>query len=351
MKMDIENTKRNSIDFSILKGKSILFFMPDHNNIYKVFSSNIKMLGMNLIHIPPSPHFFYKSKKDRIVNFFRKTFFKDKNYKKKLIQKFNVEYFIEKIKGIEERSIDYIFIIRPDIIEGEILDRLLCLGKKSIAYQWDGLNRFPKVFNTITKFDKFYVFDIEDYQKYHSDYPNLQLTHNFFFEEPLDITEKVQQVKKNDIFYLGSYIEDRMGDLLYIVEKLEQLDLSIDIRLAYWKKINFANKHIVSFKHTIDFLEYLNLVKNSKILLDFKVKEHNGLSLRFFESLKYQKKIITNNRSVMEYDFYNPKNIFILHQDNIADLKDFVLSDYDLLPMDLVERYSFKTWLYNCLFL
>ena len=349
--MDIKNTKGNSIDFSILKGKSILFFMPDHNNIYKVFSSNIKMLGMDLIHIPPSPHFFYKSKKDRIVNFFRKTFFKDKNYKKKLIRKFNVEYFIEKIRGIEERSIDYIFIIRPDIIEGEILDRLLCLGKKSIAYQWDGLNRFPKVFNTITKFDKFYVFDIEDYQKYHSDYPNLQLTHNFFFEEPLDITEKVQQVKKNDVFYLGSYIEDRMGDLLYIVEKLEQLDLSIDIRLAYWKKINFANKHIVSFKHTIDFLEYLNLVKNSKILLDFKVKEHNGLSLRFFESLKYQKKIITNNRSVMEYDFYNPKNIFILHQDNIADLKDFVLSDYDLLPMDLVERYSFKTWLYNCLFL
>ena len=101
----------------------------------------------------------------------------------------------------------------------------------------------------------------------------------------------------------------------------------------------------------IDFSEYLKLVKNSKVLLDFKVKEHDGLSLRFFESLKYQKKIITNNKSVVEYDFYNPKNIFILHQDNVTDLKSFIFSDYDPLPIELVEKYSFSTWLYNCLYL
>ena len=142
-----------------------------------------------------------------------------------------------------------------------------------------------------------------------------------------------------------------MGDVLYIVENLENLDLSMDIRLAYWKKIDFANKHIVFFKDVIDFSEYLKLVKNSKVLLDFKVKEHDGLSLRFFESLKYQKKIITNNKSVVEYDFYNPKNIFILHQDNVTDLKSFIFSDYDPLPIELVEKYSFSTWLYNCLYL
>lgn len=350
MNMNVNNSIENIKDLSVLKGKSILFFMPDHNNIYKVFSHNIEMLGMNLIFIPPSPRFFYKSKKDRVINFFRKTFLKDKEYKKQLILNFNIEFFLEKVKGIEEKSIDYIFIIRPDIIEEKVLDKLLSLGKKNIAYQWDGLNRYPEVFKTITKFDKFYVFDTEDYQKYHSIYPNLQLTHNFFFEDD-DTSENNNKEENRDIFYVGSYIEDRMDDIIYIVENLEKLNVSMDIRLAYWKKNNFDNKNIVSFKTLMDFSEYLKLVKSSKVLLDFKIKEHNGLSLRFFESLKYKKKIITNNTNVMNYDFYNPKNIFVLHKDNINNLKDFIFSDYAPLPAELVEKYSFKTWLYNCLYL
>ena len=82
--------------------------------------------------------------------------------------------------------------------------------------------------------------------------------------------------------------------------------------------------------------------------MDFKLG-HNGLSFRFFEALKYEKKIITDNFSVKEYDFYNPNNIFILHKDNLENLETFLHSDYQKLPPELVEKYSFSSWIYDCL--
>ena len=79
--------------------------------------------------------------------------------------------------------------------------------------------------------------------------------------------------------------------------------------------------------------------------MDFKVLEHNGLSLRFFESLRYEKKIITNNKTVMEYDFYNPQNIFIIHHDDMSRLGEFISTPYKEISKEIVDQYSFSSWL------
>ena len=136
-----------------------------------------------------------------------------------------------------------------------------------------------------------------------------------------------------------------------MVNELAKYDVFIDVQLLHYKdkRPTINNRNIGLFDQQIDFGEYLEMVKNAKILLDFKAIGHNGLSLRFFESLKYEKKLITNNASVVDYDFYNPNNIFILHKDSLEDLEKFIHSDYEKLPTEVVESYSFKAWLYDCL--
>lgn len=66
----------------------------------------------------------------------------------------------------------------------------------------------------------------------------------------------------------------------------------------------------------------------SRVLIDLKREEHNGLSLRFFEAMNYQNKIITNNQSVKEYDFYHPNNIFVTDYNDISGLKEFIALPY-----------------------
>ncbi len=46
-----------------------------------------------------------------------------------------------------------------------------------------------------------------------------------------------------------------------------------------------------------------DLIRRSEILIDIVRPGHAGLSFRFFDALFYRKKIITNNPSVMNYDF------------------------------------------------
>ena len=54
----------------------------------------------------------------------------------------------------------------------------------------------------------------------------------------------------------------------------------------------------------------MKLVKESKVLLDFKLKCHSGLSFGFFEVLKFENKIITDYLPVKEYDFYKKELFF-----------------------------------------
>ncbi|MCH5599705.1 hypothetical protein [Niabella ginsengisoli] len=55
----------------------------------------------------------------------------------------------------------------------------------------------------------------------------------------------------------------------------------------------------------------LSILKSASYILDFENAEQNGLTFRVFESLYFEKKLITNSKLIYEYDFYHPNNIFV----------------------------------------
>ena len=73
--------------------------------------------------------------------------------------------------------------------------------------------------------------------------------------------------------------------------------------------------------------------------------EHNGLSFRIFEAIKYEKKLITNNKTVKQYDFYHPNNIFVFEEDNFQGLENFLKVAYTPLSEEIKQKYSFTNWL------
>jgi hypothetical protein len=55
--------------------------------------------------------------------------------------------------------------------------------------------------------------------------------------------------------------------------------------------------------------------------------------------------MITNNKSIVNYDFYHPNNIFILTDSNLDSLEDFVKLPYVEIPEEIVMKYNFKNWI------
>ena len=58
------------------------------------------------------------------------------------------------------------------------------------------------------------------------------------------------------------------------------------------------------------------------------------------------KKLMTTNKEIANYDFYNPNNILILTAETQAeDIKVFLQSPFFPYPKHIVDNYEIKTWI------
>ena len=88
----------------------------------------------------------------------------------------------------------------------------------------------------------------------------------------------------------------------------------------------------------------LKLLNHYEIILDIAKPNQHGLSFRIFESLGMNKKIITNNRSVMEYDFYNPNNILVIDFDNLIIPKSFFETPFQPIDEAIKQKYHLRSF-------
>ncbi len=95
----------------------------------------------------------------------------------------------------------------------------------------------------------------------------------------------------------------------------------------------------------LSYKEYLDLLQKSRSILEIMEGNARGLTVRSLESLSCNKKLITNNEDITNYDFYKPENIFILGVDDIRRIKEFIRSPYKSNGKDIVEYYEFENWL------
>ncbi|WP_172658089.1 hypothetical protein [Campylobacter geochelonis] len=69
--------------------------------------------------------------------------------------------------------------------------------------------------------------------------------------------------------------------------------------------------------------------------------------MRTFEAFGAKRKLITTNKNIIKYDFYNSNNINLLNRINIALDKDFIDKNYIELTKEIYEKYSIKSWIYT----
>jgi hypothetical protein len=321
--------------------KKVLVLMTADVRICDCVEENIKNNNYDVV-LLANTSFKYKNLKDRIVNFYKKVFKKDKSYKRQLIRAYEEQqnlFFLEQ----QKKDFDFTLIIRPDKFSLKVLEVAKMKSKKMVAYQWDGMSRFPEVTETIDFFDEFYVFDKNDIE---SNSKKLSYTTNFYFDSYNNL---FKNEIKYDVYFIGSY-DNRTQDLIRMCTELESMGLKINVLLATSPKKHLKKyKFITYLKKSLTYYDNLEILSQSKIIIDLAHKDlHTGLSFRAFESLGYDKKMITTNKTVKTMDFYNPQNIFVFDDDR-TDLLEFVKSDYISIPETIKNKYSFTNW-FNYMF-
>ena len=120
--------------------------------------------------------------------------------------------------------------------------------------------------------------------------------------------------------------------LLFFMKKLLSSEL---------KGISYSE---VSFK-SLSSEQIADIFLRTNVVVDIEHPKQNGLTMRTIEMLGLQKKLITTNKNVMNYDFYHPNNICVVEREYPVIKQSFIDCNYQPVDELIRTKYSLSQWL------
>lgn len=253
---------------------------------------------------------------------------------RKIIFKFNLPFkriwFSEWIDRMDNYSEIIFFSTSP--IQGLEFIRKKYPNIKIIFWYWNPVKISLHPDNVLKLGATPWAFDKADSIKY-------AINHNstFYFK---DLKLEEHEID-NDFLFVGLDKGRRA-----ILEKLESDLKRKSLRTNFYiVDSNASSKNYTGNFPYISYSEYLIKLSKSRVIVDIMQEGQTGLTLRPMESIFFNKKIITDNLSIENADFYRPENVFILGKDDIDNIEEFINSPYRNIDHDILDSYDFKNWM------
>jgi hypothetical protein len=178
-----------------------------------------------------------------------------------------------------------------------------------------------------------WAFDKSEAEKYHLKY-NTQ----FYFNSFQPRTNEIH----NDVLFVGRD-KGRANYLQFLQQEFRKQGLKSHFFIS--KNLKWYEKLLKPGNNFMPYQSVLDLIGNSRAILDIVQEGQTGLTLRPLEALFLDRKLITNNLDIENYDFYNKQNIFILGKDDMSSLATFIRSPIKQIPQEVKNYYDFSEWL------
>ncbi|WP_165002915.1 MULTISPECIES: oligosaccharide biosynthesis protein Alg14 [unclassified Enterococcus] len=94
----------------------------------------------------------------------------------------------------------------------------------------------------------------------------------------------------------------------------------------------------------LTYSEYLAQTGKSRGILELLREGQQGVTLRTFESIYFQKKLVTDNKAVAHYRFYHPDNIFLLQERSLDELPEFLRTPYHPVDPEILSFFDVESW-------
>jgi hypothetical protein len=308
----------------------------DNWGLNKHIAENLEKQGHNVKHIDfNSFKFKYPSVIHKGYNFILKAFFKT-NLK-------HLHYGREIIKELKQNGEiqDIILTIKGDFIDPKSILKFKKYTKKSIGFFNDNTYRCPKIKRVLHCFDDVFSFEKDDCTKF-----DLKFAPNWIYNSRPSLTTNTNF--EYDVFNISSN-DRRLPILVRIANELKSKEIKFKF-IIYDKKHNSTDGNITYINKHMPLSEVNNYISRSKVLLDINRNGQNGLTFRVFESMGLEKKLITTNSEIKNYDFYNPNNILVIDEKNPVIPIAFFENEYEKIPDSIFEKYTLEGWVNNVIF-
>lgn len=91
--------------------------------------------------------------------------------------------------------------------------------------------------------------------------------------------------------------------------------------------------------------EIVNIMSKTDAVFDICNENQNGLTMRTIETLGAGKKLITTNKTIINYDFYSPNNILLVKNNDFSDIHNFLKTRKEDLDYKIYNEYALKCWI------
>ena len=234
---------------------------------------------------------------------------------------------------IANRRYDLVLIFKGRGISRRLVEKLRQAAPRIIAYNFDSFGYNPSPLRWYKYVDKYCTFDYVDSKQY--SIPLVEL----FSSAPVD------EVPKQNIYDISAILRNHSKRLKFLDAVLKALPnrktfiYILELNMLTFI-LNFLKNPFLYMKYRsnihfkpIPYRNYVSVLKNSSFTLDYAHPKQSGITIRCFEALSTQTKIITNNRFVKCNSFFNSSNTMIFDGEvSSKDLKKEYETLRDTIP-------------------
>ena len=325
-----------------MKDKKVLMIASSYFGYYQKIEEELKLLGFSV-----------DSFSDRPTQ--NSVFKAVSRIKPSWVRRVVAPYFENILTSIKDKKYDYVLFIRSMsyCFSDEMMKSLKQSQPQAIflSYQWDSVKNLHDIESFWQYFDRCFSFDRIDALKHNK----LEFLPLFYDRDYEGLgKQKVDEVMY-DCCYIGTAHPKKFKLINEMSEKLKGVYdrqfiyhyMPSKLKFFYHKlkDIEYKSARLSDFKlDTLSKTKTMQIVKHSKCVLDSPQDNQDGATIRVIESLAAKVKLNSTNKDLVNYDFYNPKNIYIY--DGEFDFEnEFFKSDYEELPKDIYEKYSLRGFL------
>lgn len=206
------------------------------------------------------------------------------------------------------------------------LNHCVCKDVKKYYWIWDPIKEDEKTYyRTVFETMKKEGFEPSTFDPLNANEFSLNLYKQFFKK-----IEPQVKVILNDFYFIG-FAKKRESQLKKLSLVLKEY------------KLNF--KLIYNARDCISYKENIDNILHTRCVVDIVQDGQIGITLRPLEALFLRKKLITNNKSIINENFYTPKNIFVIDLDDFSKIKEFIESPFSDIEDKIVKQYTVDAWL------
>jgi hypothetical protein len=323
-----------------LKGKRILFFAPRYFGYDIEIQKKLVDLGAKVSLYDERP----------LNTFFGKATIRINNH---FLANTTELYYEEILKKTDDESYDFVLFVNAEAITQKVFLRLRNHQKNAvfILYMWDALANKKNTCRILKHFDYRFSSNSEDCLN-----PDLDIHYHrlFYLDEYKSIP--VTSDYAYDLCFIGSIHSDRHRILMDIDKLCRRRGLRFFKYMFFPSQVLYHVRKIYDpsvWGHQIQEYQFtalskkqiVDLISQSKVIVDIQHPNQTGLTMRTIEMLGARRKLITTNREILNYDFYNPNNIHVIERHHLEIPDQFLAAPFVPLNPEMYQKYSINGWL------